>query len=117
MLENLISQEMITVKVVLISSNVTFILLYYCFRVHKVAISELELTCTWGASKTSGSVSLEGMYLEGASFDGTSLIANTADSSDVMAAPLLSVQWIPKVSTSSESAFLLQLRKLQAFLK
>lgn len=79
-------------------------------RETKVAVNELELSCTWGASKTPGSVSLEGLYLEGASFDGTSLTANTADSSDVMAAPLLSVHWIPKQqSTASHTTVALPL--------
>ena len=66
-------------------------------------MDELQLSSSWvrgGGGLPNAKVILKwsGLQMEGASFDGSRLVPNSAESPSIAAAPVCTVAWVPKVS-------------------
>jgi len=72
----------------------------YAHRDYGMALDELQLACSWSKSGLPGArlpVTLIGLQLEGATFDGLRLLPNGADSPSITLAPPCTIAWMPKV--------------------
>ena len=72
----------------------------YAHRDYGMALDELQLACSWSKSGLLGAhlpVTLVGLQLEGATFDGLRLLRNGADSPSITMAPPCTISWMPKV--------------------
>nr|CAD7430089.1 unnamed protein product [Timema monikensis] len=82
------------------ASSSQFVPTYWsCSREYTVPLDELGLTSSWtknGLPAARLPVTLAGLQLEGATFNGLRLTPNTADTPSVCAAPGCTVAWMPK---------------------
>jgi len=68
-------------------------------RSAKIPMDKLKLSCTWKEDKVTGAkhkVKIEGLQLEGCTFDGTKLHENLRDSPSISSVPVCTLAWLPK---------------------
>jgi dynein heavy chain 2 len=65
-------------------------------RAYKVAIDELKLVSSFDKSKigSQGSIIVEGLYLQGCSFDGQNLVDIQGKTSEIIQLPVCYLSWI-----------------------
>lgn len=70
-----------------------------CYRKNKTTMDQLVLHSIWKSSaKNPNNITITGLLIEGATFNGSSLTACTATSETITAVPDCNIVWMDKVS-------------------
>jgi len=69
-------------------------------RIFKVAINELKLVSSFDLSKLDkqGAIALEGLWLQGCSFDKTQLVDIKGQTNEIIMLPVCAISWISQSS-------------------
>ncbi|KAI3384589.1 hypothetical protein SNEBB_000074 [Seison nebaliae] len=78
-------------------------------RAIKVPMDELELSASWSPKMNEAkySIKVEGLQIEGATFDGIRLTENSRSTASINPIPSFQLSWIPKKSTNNEQSHIL----------
>lgn len=72
--------------------------LSFYYRKNKISMDELVLHSTWQSRLEEGNLTLTGLLIEGATFNGNNLVACAATSENVNVVPDCCITWIRKAS-------------------